>query len=200
MALFKSKAERRIERQIAAQKGIKSFQRQIAQQAKHEKGYIKKAIRAKQLGDEQMLATLKAQIKRTHVSRYRLERGLLVLETAMQAKDQIESFESFGKAMGAISKSVDQAYGVTNLVQTQKQYEMAMAKAANMEQRIDLFLESSFDATMDVSEEEGEAIISDADLDRLISESAGKAEDVGGIDDEIERSLKEIGRELSKDK
>ena len=200
MALFKSKEDRRIEREIAARKGVATFRRQITQQGKHEKDYVKKAIRAKQLGDESMLASLKAQIKRTHVMRYRLERGLLLLETAMQAKGQIESFESFGTAMSAVSKSIEQAYGVTDLVKTQKQYEHAMVKAQNMEERIDLFLESSFDAVGDLTDADADAAISDEDLDRLIEESASKAEGIEGVDDEIEKGLKEIEREISKDK
>jgi hypothetical protein len=199
MALFKSREERRIEREMAARKGVASFKRQIAQQEKHEREYLKKAARAKQLGDTRMLETLKAQIKRTHAMRYRFERSLLLLETAMQSKDQIESFESFGKAMSAISKSIDQAYGVTNLVKTQKEYEQAMAKASSMEQRIDLFLESSMDAAVDVSDEEAGMAMSDADLDRLIGEAAGEAEAVGA-DDEIEKGLKDIERELGRDK
>ena len=195
--LFKSKEERRIEREMAARKGVANFRRQIQQQEKHEGEYIKKAVRAKQLGDGRMLATLKAQIKRTHAMRYRFERGLLLLETAMQAKDQIESFETFGKSMSAISKSIEQAYGVTNLVKTQQQYEQAMAKASSMEERIDLFLESSFDAVQEVGEEEASAALSDADLDRLIDEKATKAE-ATTTDAEIEKGLKDIEKELGK--
>jgi len=199
MGLFKSREERRIEREITARKALANFRRQIVQQEKHEKDYIKKAVRARQLGDERMLGSLKAQIKRTHLMRYRLERGMLVLETAMQARDQIESFGTFGQAMSAVSKSIEQAYGVTDLMKTQKEYEMAMAKASSMEERIDLFLESSFDSMEDVGEGEGAAAMSDADLDRLIGDSAVKAEDVGA-DDEIEKGLKEIERELGRDK
>jgi hypothetical protein len=131
--------------------------------------------------------------------RYRFERGLLLLETAMQSKDQIESFESFGKGMTAIAKSIEQSYGVTNLVKTQKEYEMAMSKAESMEQRIDLFLDSALDAGEEISDVEADAAMSDADLDRLIDEHAVKAEDVGA-DDEIDKGLKEIERELGKDR
>ncbi len=195
--LFKSKDERRMERELAARKAVANFKRQIQQQEKHETEYIKKAVRAKQLGDGKMLATLKAQVKRTHAMRYRFERGLLLLETAMQAKDQIESFESFGVGMSAISKSIEQAYGVTNLVKTQKEYEQAMGKAASMEERIDLFLESSFDSVQEVGEDEGAAALSDSDLDRLIDEKATKAESTG-TDAEIEKGLKDIEKELGK--
>ena len=198
MALFKSREERRIEREMTARRALANFRRQIAQQEKHEKGYIKKAIRAKQLGDPRLLNTLKKNIRRTQVMRYRFERGLLLLETAMQSKDQIESFESFGKGMAAITKSIEQSYGVTNLVKTQKDYEMAMSKAESMEQRIDLFLESALDSGAEISEDEAEAAMSDADLDRLIDERAVKAEDVGA-DDEIEKGLAEIERELGKE-
>ena len=197
MGLFKSKEERRIEREIAARNAMANFRRQIALQEKHERDYLKKAVRARQLGDEQMLGTLKAQIRRTHLMRYRFERSLLVLETAVQAKDQIESFEAFGKAMGAVSKSIEQAYGVADLVKTQKEYEMAMGKAQTMEKRIDIFLETTMQPGELAGEEESAANISDADLDRLIGEATTKAETV---DDEITAGLKEIERELGKDK
>jgi len=197
MGLFKSKEERRLERDMVARRALANFKRQIVQQDKHEKDYIQKAIRAKQLGDQRMLETLKAQIRRTHLMKYRFERSMLVLETAMQAKEQIESFEVFGQAMGAISKSIEQSFGVTNLVKTQKEYEMAMGKASNMEQRIDLFLESSMDAVEDVSDAEAAAAISDGDLDRMLSADAAKAEDV---DSEIEAGLRNIQKELQKGK
>ena len=197
MGLFKSREERRIERDIIARKALANFRRQIIEQERHEKEYVKKAIRAKQLGDAKMLNTLKAQVKRTHVMRYRFERSMLVLETAMQAKEQIESFQGFGSAMSAISKSIEQAFGVTDLVKTQREYEQAMGKAENMEQRIDLFLESSFDAVQDISDAEASGAMSDEDLDQLISADAAKAEDV---DSEIEAGLKDVERELSKGK
>ena len=198
MGLFKSREERRIEREMAARKALANFRRQIQQQEKHEKGYLQKAIRAKQIGDQRMLGTLKAQIRRTHAIKYRFERAMLMLEVAMQAKDQVESFESFGKGMNALSKSIQQAYGVTDRVRTQRDYEMAMSKASNMEQRIDLFLESSFDAQGDVSDEELEGVgMTDQDLDRLLDEGAARSEKTG-VDSEIDQSLADIEKELGK--
>ena len=84
MGLFKSKEEKRLERDMVARRALANFKRQIVQQDKHEKDYVRKAIRAKQLGDQRMLETLKAQIRRTHLMKYRFERSMLVLETAMR--------------------------------------------------------------------------------------------------------------------
>ena len=197
MGLFKSREEKRIEREMAARKAVANFRKQVKLQKKHEEDYVKKAIRAKQIGDPKMLEMLRAQIKRTHAMRFRFERSMLLLETAMQAKDQIESFESFGKGMSAIAKSIEKAYGVTNLVKTQREYEMAMGKAASMEERIDVFLESSFDQAEDLGEEDADIALSDADLDRLLEGGAAEAEGAR-VDDEIQKGLADIQKELGR--
>jgi len=144
---------------------------QIAAQRRHEGEYLAKAVRAKSLGDEQMLASLKAQIRRTYMMRHRFERALLVLDTAVQTKDQVESFEAFGQAIAAVGKSIEQAYGLRSLLRTQQQYELAMANARTIEQRIDVFLESTLQS-MDVwNDEEPASLPIDTELDRLIEDS-----------------------------
>ena len=200
MGLFKSKEEKRIERELAVRKAKATLDRQIQKQDRHEKDWLRKAVRAKRIGDERMLKTILGQVKRTQLIRSRLERSLLALETAVQAKDQIESMGVFGEAMTAVSTSIEKAYGVKNLVKSQAEYELAMTKAKGLEARIDLFLEGSFDVMTELELGEDDSSLTDQDLERLIAEAASEEEAVTGMDDQIERGLREIEEELSKGK
>jgi hypothetical protein len=196
MGLFKSKEERRIERKIVVKKALSNFKRKVSRLEQDEKNYLVKAIRAKKLGNNQLLKTLKSQIRRSQMMRARLENGMLTLETAVQAKEQIESFEDFGKAMSAVSKSIEQAYGIKDLARTQKEYEMAMGKASNMEERIDIFLEGAFDTIEDVDESEVAGVMGMDEIDKLIENQAVESEDIG-VDEDIESKIAEIKKEIS---
>jgi hypothetical protein len=72
---------------------------------------------------------------------------------------------------------------------------MAMAKAQSMEQRVDLFLSSASGTMFGEPLGEGE-LVSDDEIDRLVSSEAARAE--GAADAEIEKGLGEIRRELEK--
>lgn len=74
---------------------------------------------------------------------------------------------------------------------------MAMQKAKTMEERMDLFLESSNDMMLADDDVTGEAI-SDDEFDKLVEDEA--VHDESEIDDEIESGLKQIEKEISKDK
>ncbi len=63
MSLFKSKEERRIERNIQVRKAVTQIRRQIASNAKHEADYIEKAKRARKLGWQNQYDFLKKAIK-----------------------------------------------------------------------------------------------------------------------------------------
>ena len=62
MGLFKSKDERRIERDLEIRKGLAGIKRNIKQLEKHEREYLKKAQRAKRINSSEQLGFLKVAV------------------------------------------------------------------------------------------------------------------------------------------
>ena len=85
-------------------------------------------------------------------------------------------------------------FGTADMVQTQKDFEMAMAKAESMEQRVDLFLSSSSETMFGAEPLSADEIVTDDEIEKMITMEATLAE--SGTDEEIEKSLSEIQKEL----
>ncbi|MCC6739516.1 MAG: hypothetical protein IT452_10770 [Planctomycetia bacterium] len=197
MGIFKSREEKRIERDLEVRKGIASIKRNLKDLDKHTKEYIDKAKKAKRIGDNDQLKFIKSALKKTALSKKMRERQLLSLETAMQIKNQAESDGEFARAMMEVSKSIAEVYGSTDLAKTQKNFERAMMQAETLQDRMQIVVESMSD-TLSTSDEEAEKILSDKDIDRMIDEEAVH-EEKGELDKEIEKGLKEIEEEMGKE-
>ncbi len=197
MGLFKSKEQRRIDRDIEIRKGISQVKRQIRKLEKNERDYLTKARRAKQLGSDQQLAFLKSTLKKTAVQRRLMERQLLSIETALQIKNQAEAHGQFAKSIRAISTAIAEAFGATDLAETQADFEKAMAQAQSMEERMEIFLDLSSESMLGEAAS-GEELVTDEEIDSLIDAEIG-AEEGKGIDEAISKGLKEIEKELGKE-
>lgn len=197
MGIFKSREEKRIERDLEVRKGIASIKRNLKDLDKHTREYIDKAKKAKRIGDNDQLKFIKSALKKTALSKKMRERQLLSLETAMQIKNQAESDGEFARAMMEVSKSIAEVYGSTDLAKTQKNFERAMMQAETLQDRMQIVVESMSD-TLSTSDEDAEKILSDKDIDRMIDEEAVH-EEKGELDKEIEKGLKEIEEEMGKE-
>jgi len=174
MGLFKSREERKMERDMEIRKGISEFKRTIRSLEKHERDYIKKAKRARQIGAQDQLD--------------------FAIETAAQRKSQMEVHGQFARSLAAISKSIAEVFGEVDWTETQKNFEKAMAKAETFEQQVDIFLEAS-NETMFNEQAYSEDLVSDDEIDRLIDSEVAHDESKA-VDQEIERGLGEIEKEL----
>jgi uncharacterized protein (DUF2132 family) len=192
MSLFKCKAERKIERDIQVRQGIAQVRKQLKDLEKNEKQYLEKARRARRIASGDQLGFLKKAIRQTMAQRMLLERQMLAIETAVQMKNQAESYAAFAKSLNAVSRAIGEVFGSVDLAKTQKDFEIAIAKAETMEQRMDIFLEMTGESFMAGEKAEDEGIITDEELDRLIE--AGEAKAV--MDAEIAKGLKDIEKEL----
>ncbi len=199
MGIFKSKEEKRIERTIEVRKGINSLKRNIRDLHKHELSYITKAKRAKKMGDKDQYAFLKQQLKKTAGQKRSRERQLLSIETAMQIKNQAESDADFAKSMGSVAKAVSDVYGQVDFVKTQKNFEKAMMQAETLQQQMQIFLEMTQEHVMAGESEGQDDFVSDADIDRMLSEEV-EHEEAENLDSEIEKGIQSIQDELEKDK
>jgi hypothetical protein len=198
MGLFKSREEKRIERNMEIRRGVNSLNRNINELRKHEVSYIKKAKRAKKIGDKQQYDFLRRQLKKTAAQKRMRERQLLSIETAIQIKDQAESDADFAKSMGSVAKSIAEVYGSVDIVKTQKNFEKAMYQAENLQQQMEVFLEMTQDNVMSGEVEGEDEIISDKEIDRMLEEEVVR-EESEGVDKEIEKGLKDIQDELDKE-
>ena len=198
MGLFKSRHDRKIERDIEIRKGVASLRRNIRDLGKHEHSYIDKAKRAKKIGDKEQLGFLKRMLKKTAAQKRMRERQLLSIETAVQIKDQAESDADFAKSMGSVAKAVSEVYGSVDFAKTQKNFEKAMMQAETLQQQMDVFLEMSSEHVMSGEVEGENEIVSDAEIDKMLGDEVVR-EEGGAVDHEIEKGLKDIQDELDKE-
>ncbi len=197
MSLFKSKEERRIERNIQVRKAATQIRRQIAANEKHEAEYVEKAKRARKLGWDNQYQFLKKAIKKTAIIKVRLERQLLALESAVQIKEQAEGHYEFANAMSALSKSIAEVFGATDMEKTQVNFEKAMSQAETLEEKMDTFLEMTSDSMFDYEGSSEKELVSDADIDKMLEEEVAH-EERQGVDDDIEKDLSAIQKEIDK--
>lgn len=199
MGMFKSKEEKRIERDIEVRKGVNSLKRNIRDLAKHEVSYIAKAKKAKKIGDQSQYDFLKRQLKKTAGQRRMRERQLLSIETAVQIKNQAESDADFAKSMGAVAKAVSEVYGSVDFAKTQKNFEKAMMQADTLQQQMEIFLEMTQEHVMSGEVEGEDQVVSDAEIDKMLDEEV-EHEEGGSVDKDIEKGLKDIQDELDRER
>ena len=65
MGLFKSKDERRIEREMKIRAGLRAIEKSIRQQEKFSEDFIKNAQHARKIGDEQQYQFIRGALKKT---------------------------------------------------------------------------------------------------------------------------------------
>jgi hypothetical protein len=190
MGLFKSKEERRVERDIKIRQGIRRIERSIAEQNKFTDEFVKNARQAKEIGDMQSYQFIRNSLKKTATIKKMLERQLLAVKNALLIKRQAEATADFSGAMAMMAKEVSRMYGDTDLVKTQTDWEKAMMQSETMEERMSLFLDGMEDsASMDVSSSAFEAV-SDDEIDSMISaeqqaEEARESQEMSSLRDEL---------------
>jgi len=169
MGLFKSKEERRLERDIKIRQGIRRIEKSIAEQNKFSDEFVKNARQAKQIGDTASYQFIRNSLKKTATIKKMLERQLLAVKNALLIKRQAEASADFANAMSTMASEVSKLYGDTDLVKTQMDWEKAMMQSQTMEERMEMFLESVEDgAAADISASTTEAI-TDEEIDRMIA-------------------------------
>lgn len=169
MGLFKSKEERRLERDMKIRQGIRRIEKSIAEQNKFSDEFVKNARHARQIGDMAQYQFIRNSLKKTATIKKLLERQLLAVKNALLIKRQAEASADFASAMNLMASEVAKLYGETNLAQTQLQWEKAMSQSQSMEERMQMFLDSiEQGAAADISAQPAEAI-SDEEIDRLIT-------------------------------
>ncbi len=202
MGLFKSKEERRLERDMKIRQGIRRIEKAIAEQNKFSDEFIRNARHARQIGDMASYQFIRNSLKKTATIKKLLERQLLAVKNALLIKRQAEASADFAGAMKTMAAEVSKLYGDTDLVKTQMDWEKAMLQSQTMEERMQMFLDSIEEgAAADVSAAATEAI-TDEDIDRMLAaeeqvDEAREAQQMSALRAELEQ-LKGQGQKESK--
>jgi hypothetical protein len=202
MGLFKSKDERRIEREMKIRGGMRSIERSIRQQEKFAEDFITNARNAKRIGDEGQYQFIRSALKKTAAVKKMLERQLLAIKNAMLIQQQAQASQQFAESMNLMAREIGRVFGEMDLSKTQAQWERAVAQAGSMEERMDIFLDSMEASAVAGGSATGkEELVSDEEIDRMIAADvlASEKTELGKLDELDSEIAKELGQGKQKD-
>jgi hypothetical protein len=202
MGLFKSKDERRIEREMKIRGGIRAIEKSIRQQEKFSEDFIKNAQQARKIGDQQQYEFIRGALKKTATVKRMLERQLLSIKNAMLIQQQAQASQQFAESMNLMAQEIGRTFGELDLTQTQAQWERAVAQAGSIEERMDLFLDSMEQSASSTSAGPAkEGLVSDDEIDRMINADvlASEKAELGKLDELESEIAKELGANKQRD-
>lgn len=203
MGLFKSKDERRLEREMKIRQGVRAIEKSIRQQEKFSEDFIKNAQQARKIGDQNQYLFIRGALKKTAAIKKMLERQLLAIKNAMLIQQQAQASSEFAQSMNLMAREIGRVFGETDLLKTQAQWEKAVAQASTMEERMDLFLDSMEQSAISGSQAAGarEDLVSDEEIDRMIQADVLAAEkrELGKLDELESEIAKELGATKQRD-
>jgi len=200
MGLFKSKEERRIERDMKLRAGLKSIERSIRQQSKFSDDFIKNAQHAKRIGDNQQYLFIRNALKKTAIVKRMLERQLLAMKNAMLISQQAQASQQFAESMAIMSRQVSEIFADLDLTKTQVDWERAMAQAGSIEERMEIFLDTMETSGSGVADSSA-TIVTDDEIDRMIAADvlAQEKAELSKLDELESEIAKELGAAKQKD-
>jgi hypothetical protein len=200
MGLFKSKEERRIERDMKLKAGLRAIERSIRQQGKFSDDFIKNAQHAKRIGDEQQYNFIRGALKKTATVKRMLERQLLAMKNAMLISQQAQASQQFAESMSVMSKQIADVFADLDLTKTQVDWERAMTQAGTIEERMDVFLDAMETSGEGVSGTTKE-IVTDEEIDRLIAADvlAQEKAELSKLDELDSEIARELGQSKQRD-
>ena len=202
MGLFKSKDERRIEREMKIRGGMRAIERSIRQQEKFADDFIKNAQHARKIGDENQYLFVRGALKKTAAVKKMLERQLLAIKNAMLIQQQAQASQEFAQSMNLMAQEISRVFGEMDLTQTQAQWERAVAQAGSMEERMEIFLDSMEDAGRSgTAATTREDLVTDEEIDRMIQAEvlASEKQELSKLDELESEISKELGAAKQKD-
>jgi hypothetical protein len=202
MGLFKSKDERRVEREMKIRGGMRAIERSIRQQEKFAEDFIRNAQNAKRIGDEGQYQFIRGALKKTAAVKKMLQRQLLSIKNAMLIQQQAQASQQFAESMALMAREIGRTFSEMDLTQTQSQWERAVAQAGSMEERMELFLDSMESAATSAAPVSArEDLVSDDEIDRMIATDvlASEKAELGKLDELESEIAKELGNTRQKD-
>ena len=203
MGLFKSKDERRIEREMKIRSGMRAIEKSIRQQEKFAEDFIKNAQHARKIGDEQQYQFIRGSLKKTAAVKKMLERQLLSIKNAMLIQQQAAASQQFAESMALMAGEIGRTFGEMDLSKTQAQWERAVAQAGSLEERMEIFLDSMEQSSLSNTSGSStrEDLVTDSEIDRMIEADvlASEKQELGKLDELESEIAKELGTNRQKD-
>ncbi len=195
MGLFKSKEERRIEREIRIKSGLKSIERSVNQQQKFAEQFIRHAQDAKRIGDKQQYEFIRNSLKKTASIKKMLERQLLAMKSAMLLQQQAAASAQFAESMNLMAVEISQTFESLDMTQTQMNWEKAVAQSSSIEERMGVFLDSMEQSSSIGTSSTNSDLVSDAEIDRMIESDllASEKTELSKLDQLESEIAKELG-------
>jgi hypothetical protein len=197
MGLFKSKDERRIEREMKIRSGIRAIEKSIRQQEKFSEVFIDNAQHARKIGDEQQYQFIRGALKKTATVKKMLERQLLAIKNAMLIQQQAQASQQFAESMNIMASEIGEIFGEMDLTRTQAQWEKAVTQAGSIEERMEIFLDSMEQSAISGSATSTgkQELVSDDEIDRMILTDvlAQEKTELGKLDELESEIAKELG-------
>ena len=193
MGLFKSKEERRIEREMKIRQGVRAIEKSVRQQQKFAEDFIKNAQQAKKIGDDGQYQFIRNALKKTATVKKMLERQLLSIKNAMLIQQQAAASQQFAESMALMAKEISRTFEEMDLTKTQADWEKAVTKASTLEERMDLFLDAMQDSSL--APAASNEAVSDDEIDRMIDADvlASEKAELGKLDELESEIAKELG-------
>jgi hypothetical protein len=202
MGLFKSKDERRVEREMKIRSGMRAIEKSIRQQEKFAEDFIRNAQHARKIGDEGQYQFIRGALKKTAAVKKMLERQMLAIKNAMLIQQQAQASSQFAESMNLMSREIGRVFGEMDLTKTQAQWERAVAQAGSIEERMEVFLDSMEQSTAAGAPISArEELVSDDEIDRMIQADvlAAEKQELGKLDELESEIAKELGATKQKD-
>src|SRR3954453_17417929 len=196
MGLFKSKDERRVEREMKIRQGLRAIEKSIRQQEKFSEDFIKNEGHAQQIGDKGQYLFIRSALKKTAAVKKMLERQLLAIKNAMLIQQQAQASQQFAENMSLMANEIGRVFGELDLTKSQADWERAVAQAGSIEERMEIFLDSmeqsSISSSASTSREE---LVTDEEIDRMIQADvlAAEKQELGKLDQLESEIAKELG-------
>ncbi len=202
MGLFKSKEERRIDREMKIRQGMKAIERSIRQQEKFSEDFIKNAQHARKIGDKNQYAFIRGALKKTAAIKKMLERQLLSIKSAMLIQQQAVASRQFAESMTLMAQEIGQTFKEMDLTKTQADWERAVSQAGSVEEKMEVFLDSMEQSAIGGGVSSArEDLVSDEEIDRMIQADvlASERTELGKLDELESEIVKELGATKQKD-
>src|SRR5215203_1049943 len=205
MGLFKSKDERRIEREMKIRQGMRAIEKSIRQQERFAEDFIKNAQHARKIGDDNQYLFVRGALKKTAAVKKMLERQLLAIKNAMLIQQQAAAGQQFAESMGLMAREIGRTFGEMDLTKTQADWERAVAQAGSMEERMEVFLDSmehnAIAGAGSIGSTSREDLVSDDEIDRMIQADvlAAEKQELGKLDELEGEIAKELGATKQRD-
>lgn len=196
--LLRSKEEKEQEKELSRETQARIGKAQMKRHIEKQKGMVKKlwemGKRALSLNDEKQFRQIGKQLLWTQDDIDRWERYLLSFEVLEAKRDQARTSAEFMKSLKAMTESIISSTEPQNIAETQRDLEQGLARAASLEERMSVMMETMDGTLSDMGASD------DSRLKKLEDEMTGDvvADESGKFDAKIEAGLEKIKEAMKK--